>query len=69
MLSELIKKNITEQYCEFKHHLASGQNEHCIRCSGKSETDSPVHRIVHNIFAVVVIISIGSFFYYLVSMH
>ena len=69
MIGEIIKKNIKEQYCEFKHHLASEQSEHCLRCSRKSDTDSPVHRVVHNTFAVVVLSLIGSFLYYLMSMH
>lgn len=69
MVTDLVKNNIKGQYKEFKECLASEKGEYCLRCTQKENDDSPVPRVIHNIFAVVVVILIGSFLFYLLSMN
>lgn len=68
MVPELVRNNIKDQYREFKQCLVSEKGDHCLRCSRK-ENDSPIPRVIHNISAVVVVVLIGSFLFYLLSMN
>ena len=68
MVTDLVKSNIKGQYKEFKECLASEKGEYCLRCDRKGKDDSPVPRFIHNLSAVVVIVLIGSFLFYLLSL-
>ena len=69
MVTDLVKNNIKGQYKEFKECLASEKGDHCIRCSRDENDESPIPRVTHNISAVVVVVLIGSFLFYLLSMN
>jgi len=68
MVADFVKNNIKQQYKEFKQQLASEKGEFCIRCSRPEENDSPINRAIHKAFAMLVLVAIGSFLYYLVSL-
>ena len=69
MVTDLVKNNIKGQYKEFKQCLTSEKGEHCLRCRRKEHDDSPIPRVIHNISAVVVVVLIGSFLFYLLLMN
>ena len=69
MVTDSVRNNIKDQYREFKTNLASEKGEFCIRCSREDKEESPLHRIIHKISAVAVLALIGSFLFYLMSLH
>lgn len=69
MVTDLVKNNIKDQYREFKTNLASEKGEFCIRCSRRDDNESPLHRFIHKISAVLIFVLIGSFLSYLISLN
>ena len=69
MVTDLVKNNIKDQYREFKINLTSEKGEYCVRCSREDNEESPLHRIIHKVSAVLVLALIGSFLFYLISLN